>query len=202
MTPSHGDTSKHVQAALRGDQGSLAWLVTHLSPLLLAQARWRLGTALAHVCEPDDLVQEAWLAAVPKLRELTARDGRVTPVLLRYLATSIVHRVNNLARATLRGEADVAATPSPSALPADQTGVVSAAVRAEQRMALLSTIDALDPIDRDVLILRAIEQRSQQTTAELLGISQDAVAMRLSRALARLRERLPEALARDLEALP
>jgi RNA polymerase sigma-70 factor (ECF subfamily) len=194
----YGDTSVHLRAALGGDDESLGWLVRHLSPLLLAQARWRLGAQLAHACEPEDLVQEAWLATLPRLRELHSQGGRTTPVLLRFLSSCIVHRVNNLARAALRGGP---ATPTPvTALPASQTGAVTAAMRAEQHRALLDAIDELEPVDREVLLLRAVEQRPQQTTGELLGISGDAVAMRLSRALRRLRAQLPEALARDLGA--
>jgi DNA-directed RNA polymerase specialized sigma24 family protein len=80
----------------------------------------------------------------------------------------------------------------------ERTGVVTAAVRDEQRRQLLATIEALEPIDREVLLLRGVEQRSQATTAALLGIGGDAVAMRFSRALARLRAQLPAALFADL----
>lgn len=195
---SRGDTSLFLQAAIEGDRDSLSWLVAHLSPLLLAQARWRLGANLARTCDPEDLVQEAWLVALPRLRELRPRDGRATPVLLRFLATTILNRVNNLARDALRR--GTAGASDPAAIdPSDQrTGVVTAAVRAEQRRQLLTTIDALEPIDRDVLLLRGVEQRSQATTAELLGIEGAAVAMRFSRALGRLREHLPGSLLDDL----
>lgn len=196
----HSNTSIRLAAAIAGDQGSLGWLVAHLSPLLLAQARWRLGAALRRAYEPEDLVQEAWLVALPRLAQLEPRDGRTTPVLLRFLATTIVHRVNNLAREALRrgeGDADASAGGS-AAVSADQTGVITAAVRSEMRHALLAAIDALDPIDRDVLLLRGVEQRSLQTTAELLGVTTDAVSMRFTRALGRLRGHLPAALADDL----
>lgn len=109
-----------------------------------------------------------------------------------------MHRVNNLAREARRG-GSAPVTPV-SVLPAEQTGAVTAAMRSEQRRTLLAAIDELEPADREVLLLRAVEQRSQQTTGELLGISGDAVAMRLSRALRRLRAHLPDALAHDLGA--
>lgn len=195
-----GDTSVQVRAAIDGDRDSLGWLVAHLSPLLVAQARWRLGRALANAVEPEDLVQEAWLVALPRLRELQPRNGRMTPVLLRFLATSIVHRVNNLAREALRNRGPVASMTGVDRAVDERSGVVTAAIRAEQRGQLLATIETLDPIDRDVLLLRGVEQRSQQTTAEVLGIGGDAVAMRFSRALARLRAHLPASLYDDLAA--
>ncbi|MBL8724435.1 MAG: sigma-70 family RNA polymerase sigma factor [Planctomycetes bacterium] len=196
----HSNTTLHLAAAIAGDMSSLGWLVAHLSPLLLAQARWRLGATLRSACDPEDLVQDAWLVALPRLRDLMPRDGRTTPVLLRFLATTIVQRVNNLARDLLRrrGTGGAAAGHDPAAVTAAQTGVVTAAVRHELREALLVTIDSLDARDREVLLLRGVEQRSLQTTAELLGVSTDAVSMRFARALARLRQHLPSALADDL----
>lgn len=196
-----GDTSVQLRAAIGGDRDSLGWLVAHLSPLLVAQARWRLGRALANAVEPEDLVQEAWLVALPRLHELEPRNGRMTPVLLRFLATTIVHRVNNLAREALRNRGAAAPmTAGSDGVVDERSGVVTAAIRAEQRGQLLGTIEALEPIDRDVLLLRGVEQRSQQTTAEVLGIGVDAVAMRFSRALARLRAHLPASLYDDLAA--
>lgn len=192
------DTTVLLQAAVDGDGTSLGWLVAHLSPLLVAQARWRLQGPLARAVEPEDLVQDAWLVALPRLRDLVPREGRRTPVLLRFLATTIVHRVNNLARELLRRGPGTGASVGPEASPDPRTGVVTAAVRAEQRRQLLATIDALEPIDRQVLLLRGVEQRSQATTAELLGIRGDAVAMRFSRALDRLRAQLPASLCDDL----
>lgn len=198
MSPSpNSDTSVVLQAAIDGDVDSLGWLVAHLSPLLLAQARWRLHGGLARRLEPDDLVQDAWLAALPRLGELVPRDGRRTPVLLRFLATTILHRVNNLARDVLRKGEPAAAVASESAVD-HRTGVVTAAIRAERRSQLLATIEQLEPIDREVLLLRGVEQRSQATTAELLGIQGDAVAMRFSRALRRLRDQLPASLLDEL----
>lgn len=201
-TQPSGQTSVQLRAALAGDEESLGWLVQHLSPLLYAQARWRLGSLMGHVCDPDDLVQDAWLVALPRLHELPRRDGRATPVLLRFLSTTILNRINNLAKMQLRRGSsidDAGATDAAAGLSQSITGVVTAAVRAERRQLVLESIDALDPIDREVLLLRAVEQRSARTTAELLHISVDAVAMRYVRARQRLRARLPDTLLRELD---
>lgn len=194
----NADTSLQLRAAIDGDHDSLGWLVAHLSPLLLAQARWRLAGGMASTTDAEDLVQEAWLVALPRLRELVPREGRLTPVLLRFLATTIVHRVNNLVRDTLRRGLPGAGDGLVEGTPDERTGVVTAAVRGEQRRQLLATIEGLEPIDREVLLLRGVEQRSQATTAALLGIRGDAVAMRFARALDRLRAQLPASLLADL----
>ncbi len=194
------DTSVQLRNAVDGDRDSLGWLVAHLSPLLLAQARWRLAGGTVHTIDAEDLVQEAWLVALPRLRELVPREGRLTPVLLRFLATTIVHRVNNLVRESLRRGPSYAGEGATEGTPDDRTGVVTAAVRAEQRRQLLATIEALEPGDREVLLLRGVEQRSLATTAELLGITDAAVTMRYTRALARLRDKIPGSLLDDLAA--
>ena len=185
--PNH-DTSVQLRNAIDGDRDSLGWLVAHLSPLLLAQARWRLAGGMVRTVDAEDLVQEAWIVALPRLHELVPREGRLT----------IVHRVNNLVRDALRRGPVAAGNGVTEGAPDQRTGVVTAAVRAEQRRQLLVTIEALEPTDREVLLLRGVEQRSQATTAALLGISGDAVAMRFSRALDRLRAQLPASLLADL----
>ena len=53
-------TTMHVRRAVGGDLTSLDWVVSRLAPLLVAQAQWRLGTALRRYYDPEDLVSDAW----------------------------------------------------------------------------------------------------------------------------------------------
>ena len=101
MTEPEALTSLHVRRAADGDGGSLSWVVSRLSPLLLAQATYRLGSRLRALYEPEDLVNETWAVTLPKLAELPARDGRLTPVLLRFLSTTLLHRIQSLVRSPL-----------------------------------------------------------------------------------------------------
>jgi RNA polymerase sigma factor (sigma-70 family) len=193
-------TSIQVRRAIAGDASSVGWLAERLSPVLVAQASWRLGPLLRPHYDPEDLVADAWLRLLPHLPELSPRDGRFSPVVLRFLATAIVNRVNNLVKRHLRRK-ETAGTPdskAPSSEPspfeqvsADVTGAITAAMKREQHHAVAAAIEELDPKDREIVMLRGIEQRSNSTVAELLGITADAAAMRYHRALARLRARLP-----------
>jgi len=196
-------TSANVRRAFAGDGPSLGWLVEHLSPLLVAQARWRLGPALRRHYDPDDLVGDAWLAALPNLATLPARDGRCTPVLLRFLSTAIFNRVNNLVKKHLRRTADPEAQGSgcqPSPIPPDAvTGVVTAAIRAERRALVLDAIEGLDAKDREILLMRGVEQRANSTVAEFLGLTPSAAAMRYQRALERLRAQLGSSIFDELD---
>ncbi len=200
-----GLTSFHVNRARAGDLESLAWVVERLSPLLLAHASWRLGPVLRVHHDPQDLVDDAWAVALPRLAGLPARDGRLTPVLLRFLTTTLLYRINNLARKHIRGGSEPLAPAAGSGddpvehLPADQCGVVTAAVRRETQGVISSALASLDDQDREIILLRGVEQQPNQTVSLLLGLSPQAVAMRYRRALDRLRSHLPRSIFDELE---
>src|ERR1700719_1998112 len=63
-----------------------------------------------------------------------------------------------------------------------------------------NAISELDPIFRTVFVLRDVEQRSTEETAEALGISVPAVKSRLLRARLRLREKLGRHFAQRQQA--
>lgn len=191
-------TTLHVRAAMAGDRGSLDWIVAHLTPLLIAQAEYRLGPALRKEVDPEDLVNEAWLVALPRLAEL-AHHARVTPVLLKFLTTTMVFRINHLlrrraldVRAELPGE-------GLGQLPASTSGVVTGAARGERMDLVRRQIDALEPIDREIVVLRGIEQHKSQVVAVMLAITPAAVDQRYSRALKRLRAAMPDSAFGELD---
>ncbi len=195
------DTSIHLRRARAGDRASLEWLVNRLQPLLLAQARYRLAGRLAREHDPEDVVADVWVVALPRLAELDERERRVTPVLLRFLSTSLVQVVNNLARKAIRrgppgGRVD--ARRGESADAARTRGVVTRVELREAEARLWDALEELDPRSREILVLRGIEQASGREVAERLGISENAVSLAYRRALARLRSRVPESVAAEL----
>lgn len=202
-------TTIHVRRSSEGDAQSLAWLVERFTPLLLAQARYRLGRQLRGLYEPEDLVQDAWLAVLPRLADLRPRAGRLTPVLLRFLSSALLHRYGTLVQKRIAGEAlgraADAGSGAPGAggdalasVPADRTGVVTDAIRRESRERVLAAIDELSESDREILVLRSIEQVSPRAAATLLGLSENTVSVRHHRALARLRAKLPDSVFAEL----
>lgn len=187
-------TTMHARQAVDGNVSSVEWIVMRLSPLLLAHARYRLGR-LAGQHDPQDIVQDAWLTTLPRLADLVPRNGRLTPVLLRFLSTAVLNRVRNIFYDRAR-RGDVQ---SPSQVATDRSGAVTQAIRAERVAAVRATIDELEPADREVVLLRGVEQVSAQAAAVLLGVSVDAVNKRYQRALARLREQLPGSVFDEVE---
>jgi len=190
--PTGPETTIHVRRAIDGDGSSLAWLIERLSPLLLSQARYRLGS-LAQRYPPDDVVHDAWLVTLPNLAALQARNERLTPVLLRYLSTAMLHAINNHARRHARAHAvsDTGPAADLNGVPSDASGVVSHVLRRERSDAVAAALERLSESDRAVVVLRGIEQLPVKTVASLLGVSGDAVSMRYHRALQRLRQELP-----------
>jgi RNA polymerase sigma factor (sigma-70 family) len=64
-------------------------------------------------------------------------------------------------------------------------------VRRETQCLVHACIDELNQNDREIVILRGVEQLPNQTVATILDLTPQAVAMRYRRALERLRDRLP-----------
>lgn len=184
------ETSFQIRRALKGDTVSLTWVVAHLGPLLHAQARYRLSPARQD--EADDVVHDVWLSALPRLGDLRARNGRFTPVLVRYLSKTLLHRVQRRQRDEVR-PSQLEATSEPEVSP-----VVTEASRREIHGLLLDAIAGLGERDREVLVLRGVEQWSNREVAELTGELQNTVAVRYRRALERLRGCVPDSLLDEL----
>jgi RNA polymerase sigma factor (sigma-70 family) len=193
-------TTRLVRAAAAGDPDGREALVVRLTPLLLAQARYRLAGAAGRHCEPEDLVQEAWSIALPRLGELRAQQDRLTPVLMKFLATTMLRLTAAVVRRHVVGRAALAPTDSArlGEVPADVSGVVTGLCRRERQDAMHTAIEALPPKLREVLVLRGIEQQANGAVARLLGIDDATVTRRFEQALQRLRAVLPEDRLEDL----
>ena len=191
-----------MRRAKAGDHDSLAWLAGRFSPLLLAQARYRLRGQLAQWVQPEDVVQDVWAVALPALPGLEPRDGRETPVLLKFLTTTLLYRVNDLTRRHIRERSHdpghSSAPPSLSQLPADSQGALSRAADEEAYRKIVQAIADLPEVDRQVMVLRGIEQHSNQQAAEMLGMTPNAVSLRYNRVVEKLRERLGESVLDEL----
>lgn len=173
----------------------------HLTPLLLAQARYRFARQEFRPCEPEDLVQQVWLICLPKLARIEPRAGRFTPPLVKFLSNTLLRHFNDLVERHLRtgGRAvPVGAATSAVDVPDDATGVLSRAVRDETVVRVLDRLQRLSEPDREIIVLRAIEQLPYQLLGLHLEASADALKMRFHRAMERLRGILPPSLVDEL----
>ena len=67
-----------------------------------------------------------------------------------------------------------------------------ATLRAERKASVEKALDSMEPIDREVLVLRHFEELTNAETAATLGISPTAANNRYVRALKRLRKGLAQ----------
>ncbi|MCU0864063.1 MAG: sigma-70 family RNA polymerase sigma factor [Planctomycetes bacterium] len=199
-------TSVCIAGAVAGDTASRDFLVERFSPVLLVQARYRMQS-LVRGAEPEDVVQETWAAALPKLRDLRPRDGRWTPVLLKFLSVILLRAVNELLRRSLRRRGgdvgrggDPATAVDPLAqLPAAVSGIVTRLARSDRGCLVQQALARLAPDEREVVVLRGIEQLPNREVARMLGIDDSAVTRRFQRAMQRLRDLLPGSVFDEME---
>ena len=198
-----GETSLWVRQAIEGDAPSLEWIVAKFTPLLLASAKYRISPMLQRICDPEDLVNDAWLVLLPKLASLSPRDGRFTPVLLKFLTTTIVQQLNNQMKKQIRRQArNIAGDDSDGAsglpIEASWTGVVTRVVNKERSEAVTRSLEKLAADDFELLVLRGIEGQPYRDIAAVTGGDPKSLAVKYSRALDKLRRELPGSIFSEL----
>jgi len=161
----------------------------------------RLDQRLRGRIDPSDVIQEAFLEATERRPEYASQPDPMPPFLwLRFLTLQrlqIVHRRQLGTRSrdagrdvSIHGGAFPAA--SSAALAAQLLGrdtrPSEAAIRAERKRRLQEVLDRMDPIDREVLVLRHFEQLSNGECARVLGLGESAATKRYLRALTRLKD--------------
>lgn len=198
--PANALTTRYVRAAVDGDPDGLRWMVERFSPLLYAVASHRLGPRLRAYYDCADVVQDVWTAVLPRLGALALGGPRTTPTVLQYLTTAVVNRIRNLLekhivrRLANVGDAGLEHFEDPA------SGILTKAVRAESVGRVHRALEELSESDRQIVILRGIEQQPLAAVAAQLGIETGTAAVRFHRALKRLQQKLPDSAFADLEA--
>jgi RNA polymerase sigma-70 factor (ECF subfamily) len=195
-------TSLHIQKAIRNDRESVTWLISRFTPLLLCQARQRIGPSLRRHCDPDDVVADVWMTVLSALRELTPSGGSFTQGLLGFASTVLIRRLRDLLEkhvidkpvTMLLGTPDAQET----ALQDPTRDVVAHLISEEYKGRVWESLDRLLPSDREIIVLRGIEGRPHKEVGELVGLSAASASVRYHRALKRLREEIPASIFDDL----
>ncbi len=187
-----------------GDQEALNLLVEKNLPFLAARVRKRLGPFLRRKEETMDIVQEAmveFLRYGPRF--LLSSEGQFRALLAKVVENVLRDRYDwfTAKRRDLHRERPL---PSDTLLGLDP-GVKSpttpsrAAERNEEEARIRLALELLPPPDREVLVLRLLEEKGFKAIGGSLGIGEDGARMRFRRALPKLARKV-EALERgDLE---
>jgi RNA polymerase sigma-70 factor (ECF subfamily) len=154
--------------------------------------------------DPDDVLQEAYLAAVARMKNY-ADDGTVSPFV--WLRKMVLQTLTDLHRHHLGAQMRNAGRemvlqgwqyPQTTSISiaaqfmGQFTSPSQVAVRAEMFCQLEQAVAAMEPLDQEVLALRHFEELSNSEVAEVLGIQQKAASIRYVRAIKRLRGVLSE----------
>ncbi|MFK7742186.1 MAG: RNA polymerase sigma factor [Planctomycetota bacterium] len=200
IMPSPTESKHLVAAAANGSGAALDELFERCRGRLRRLLWLKAGLVLRHA-ELDDLVQEAQLEALRQFDQYTYQGP---DSFFRWLATVAVHRLGNLHRIASAQKRDPRAeqplgvgdsrdshggsvTPSLADLgpgPRTRTVGIETQERLEQALRQLSVTD------REVIVMARFEDLPLPEIAARLGRTRNAVALLLSRALRKLKERL------------
>lgn len=186
-----------IERAGGGDEPARQELLGLYRDYLRRMVAARLDRRLAPRVDPSDVVQDALADAARRLDEYL-RDRPISFAgWLRQIAGERIidaHRRHVLSqRRSVTRELDL---PEDSALAltrrliADDTSPSNRLAAEEEQARLLEALTNLPPRDREVLVMRHLEQLSTAEIADALGISVGAVESRHLRALLRLRGKM------------
>jgi RNA polymerase sigma-70 factor (ECF subfamily) len=176
---------------------------------LLVAIEGRMSVALRRCCSPEDVLQEALLAA---WRDRGAHEWRGLRAFRSWLLKVIDNRIHDLAdraNAKKRGAArqDVAPTQTDDGWRAIDNLVVRSttpsriAIYNEQAAAMRAALDTLPDELRDVVRLRLFDQLSLDEIAARLGIGESAVRHRFRKGAELYEARVRAELASRSEAI-
>lgn len=188
--------------AAQDDSAALDELFQMYRHRLKGMLHWRLDPRLRTRVDESDVIQETLVDAARKFSEYAQAPQLPFYLWLRHLAglkLAELHRTHLSAqKRSARRETSLEFgdfAPASSVVLADAfagnlTSPSEAAMRHELKRRCQELLDSLEPIDREVLVLKHFEQLSTAETASVLGISKAGAGRRYLAALKRLRAAL------------
>ena len=201
--PHQPDTDALLEQVSQGDRLARDQLLARHRQRLRKMVALHMDRRLARRFDPSDVVQEALAEAARRLPDYLKRRPMAYYPWLRQLTWAkllVLHErhVGIGKRSMKREEAFQLSLPADSAwalakrLIDTGTSPDARALRKELCQRVQAALDGLPERDREVLLLRYVEQLSTREVADVLGLSESAVKMRHLRALERLRAALDE----------
>ena len=159
----------------------------------------RLDPRVSARVDTEDVLQETFLEARKRLSRFLGDPSVAVFVWLRGVALDTLIHIHRRHLAQMRDagrEVSLHVRPAPQVssislagwLIADLTSPSHAAMRDEVTKTIEEVIDGMDPVDREMLILRHFEQLTNDEVASILGVKKAAASRRYMRALKRFRE--------------
>jgi len=196
------NTDVIVSQAAEGDSAALATLIDRYRERLKRMVSLRLDRRLQGRVDASDIVQETLIDASRRLTDY-ARDPRLE--FFPWLRSLAAERLIDIHRQHLGAQKRNAAQevslyrrPMPEAssvsiarqLLGKMSSPSQAVARAEMQLTVQNVLNSMDPIDREILILRNFEELSTSEAAKELGIKRSTAGKRHLDALRRLKQAL------------
>ena len=200
--PGFSDTEVLVSQAAEGDSQALSTLLERYRDRLKRMVGLRLDRRLQGRVDASDVVQEALTEAAGRLDKYASDPPMGFFVWLRWLTGEKLLNTHRHHLGTQKRDADQEVSLYRRAMPeacsvslAQQllgqiTSPTQAVMRAEMQLLVQDVLNSMDPIDREILVLRNFEQLSTTETAEALGIKRSTASKRYIAALKRLKQAL------------
>jgi RNA polymerase sigma-70 factor (ECF subfamily) len=203
MTP-QDDTKVLLQKASQGDAGALGELFSRNQERLRQMVDVRLDRRLSGRLDSSDVLQEAYLEFSRSLTDYLRRPELPFYVWLRMITARRLQMLHRRHLGTQLRDAHREISLFQEALPPASSECLAAqllgryttpseaVMRAELQIRVQDALNRMEPIDREILVLRHFELLSNVETAHVLGLNEAAASNRFMRALKKLKKILIE----------
>jgi len=200
MWPNPTTTQELLAGARGGDAAAVSALLDRHREALRRMIDLRMDRRLQQRVDASDIVQEVLVDAARRLSEYLRDSPMPFQLWLRQIAQDRLidahRRHREAARRSIDREQPLVApgwnersTLELAAQLRDPNPTPAAVATMQELMARYSAaIEQLDDLDREIILMRHVEQLSNAETADALGLSPPAASMRYLRAIRRLRE--------------
>ena len=194
------DEWRTLQRAVGGNQAAWAQLLAPHRNRLRRMVALRLDQRLRGRIDPSDVLQEAFLQAAGAAPSYLERPEQPVFLWLRWLTGMTLQLIHRQHLGVQARDADrevqlldrpwpeVSSVALAAQLLGRDTRPSVAAIRAERQRRLQEALITMDPLDREVLVLRHFEELTNVEVARELQLRESAASKRYIRALHRLKE--------------
>jgi RNA polymerase sigma-70 factor (ECF subfamily) len=194
------ETNRFLQQASEGDQQSWQILLERYRVRLLRMVELRMDRRIQSRFDPSDVIQEAYQEAWSRLPQYLAQPPAPFFLWLRYLTGQKLLELHRRHLGTRMRDARQEISLYRGGLPESSSAAMAAhlmdkeprpsedVAQAERKTRLEEGLNALSPLDREMLALRHFEQLSNAEAAQSLGLDPSTASKRYVRALKKLKE--------------
>ncbi len=197
--PDESTVTALVQLAAAGDQRAVETLFSLYRGRLKRMLHLRLNRRLQGRVDDSDVIQEAYMEIARQLPAYATAPRLPFFLWLRHLTGLKLAEVHRRHLGTQMRDVDQEVSLHRGALPeansvslaahllGTMTTASEAAIKVETRIYVQEALNAMDPIDREILALKHFEQLSMSEIAQVLDMSKAGAGSRYLRAIKRLR---------------